>query len=257
MGIVNVTPDSFFPGARTEDVDQAIARGMALFDEGAGIVDVGGESTRPGAEPVSEAVELDRVVPVVEALAKIGRVSIDTTKNVVARECVAVGASLINDVSGSLGQVAGELGVGWVAMHAKGTPKDMQLDPTYDDVVAEVSAWLLDKVNVAHSHGIQELWLDPGIGFGKTEAHNWSILRHCDEFAALAHEHGARLVIGTSRKRFLGNVGQGPFLEVDDRLAPSLATAITALEAGADMVRVHDVLATVQASRILYEEMAS
>jgi dihydropteroate synthase len=257
MGIVNVTPDSFFSATRTQDTKAAIARGLELFQQGARIVDVGGESTRPGATPVELDVEIKRVLPVVAVLAEFGRVSVDTTKPEVARAAVAEGATLINDVSGSLSKVAGELGVGWVAMHAKGTPQNMQNDPRYGDVVAEISDWFVERAGEAREAGIVELWLDPGIGFGKTEAHNWTILRHCDELAALASTLQAGLMIGTSRKGFLGNIGQGPRLEVDDRLAPSLATAVAAMEAGAGLVRVHDVLATVQAARIMSETMAA
>jgi dihydropteroate synthase len=256
MGIVNVTPDSFFPEARTADVDAAIARGRDLFIEGAAIVDVGGESTRPGATPVELSVELERTAPVVAGLRGHGRISIDTTKADVASACVAAGATLINDISGTLSGLAGELKVGWVAMHAQGNPQTMQLDPHYDDVIAEISAWFVEKAAEARSNNVQELWLDPGIGFGKTEEHNWTILRHCDELAALAHSLGALFLVGSSRKGFLGDLGHGPRLAVEDRLAPSLATAVAAMEAGADFVRVHDVLATVQAARIKNETMA-
>ena len=254
MGIVNVTPDSFFADQRTESAEDAIARGITLFAEGAQIVDVGGESTRPGAEEVDEATELARVLPVVEALASFGRVSIDTTKAAVARAAVGAGATLVNDVSGDLGSVAAELGVGWVAMHAKGTPQTMQNDPQYGDVCAEVWEWLARKADEAHRFGIAEVWLDPGIGFGKTAEHNWSLLRRTDEFALRAHDLGASLLIGTSRKRFLGSLGGGD-RPAEERLDASLATAMVALAAGADGVRVHDVAATVQAVRIYDEEL--
>jgi dihydropteroate synthase len=254
MGIVNVTPDSFFAAARTEDIDAAIARGSELFDLGATIVDVGGESSRPGASSVDESVEIARVIPVIEALAGHGRVSVDTVKPAVARAAVEAGATLINDVSGTLAPIAAEAGVAWVAMHAQGTPQTMQESPSYGDVVAEVSSWLAQKAEEARALGIAELWLDPGIGFGKTQDHNWSLLRHTDQLAALCAEHGAKLLVGTSRKRFLGGA-EGSEIEVDDRLAGSLATAIVAMEGGADMVRVHDVLATVQAARLMTEEM--
>lgn len=254
MGIVNVTPDSFFASARTEQVGDAIVRGRALFDEGAHLVDVGGESTRPGANPVSASEELLRVIPVIEGLRGIGRISVDTRKEEVAREAVAAGATMINDVSGTLASVAGELGVAWVAMHAQGTPATMQDDPHYDDVVEEVSAWLLDHAHQARAAGVEELWLDPGIGFGKSFEHNWALLAHVDHFASLAERCEAGLLVGTSRKGFLGEsrVGtEGP----DDRLEASLATAVAAYEAGARMVRVHDVAVTVQAMRIVLEEV--
>ena len=254
MGIINVTPDSFFAAGRTERVDTAIARGHAHFDAGASIVDVGGESSRPGAVSVPVDVEIARVVPVIEALSRVGRVSVDTVKPEVAAAAVEAGASLINDVSGRLAATAAALGVGWVAMHAKGTPATMQDNPTYDDVVAEVSAWLDAKAQEAASLGVRELWLDPGIGFAKTFDHNWSLLRHGDELATLAHERGSTFLIGTSRKRFLGEIG-GHDLAPEDRLAASIATAVAAMSAGADVVRCHDVEATVQAARVFSEKM--
>jgi dihydropteroate synthase len=257
MGVVNVTPDSFFAAARTQETEAAIHRGAALLEEGATIVDVGGESTRPGAIPVESSLERDRVLPVVEVLSRLGRVSIDTTKAEVAAAAVEAGATLINDVSASLAEVAGALKVGWVAMHAKGTPQTMQDHPSYDDVVAEISSWFVAKADEARAAKVGELWLDPGIGFGKTWEHNWTILHHCDELAELARSLGAGLLVGTSRKRFLGELSSGRRLEVDERLAPSLATAVVAMEAGAGMLRVHDVLPTVQAARIMYERMAA
>ena len=254
MGIVNVTPDSFFAEQRTESVDAAVTRGTLLFAQGAAIVDVGGESTRPGATPVSEVDELARVVAVVAALSELGPVSIDTTKEEVARQCVAAGAVMINDVGGRLAPVAGELGVAWVAMHAKGTPQTMQDDPRYDDVVEEVRDWLLAKIGEARDVGVTDVWIDPGIGFGKTAAHNWTLLRHCDEFASLAAETETRLLVGTSRKRFLGMLG-GEERPVNERLAASVATATAALEAGAALVRVHDVAESVEATKLLTEEL--
>jgi len=256
MGIVNVTPDSFFPGSRTAEIDASIERGLRLFAEGAAIVDVGGESSRPGASLVPEADELARVIPVIEALRHAGRVSVDTVKPAVARAAAAAGSTLINDVSGTLAAVAAELGIGWVAMHAQGTPSTMQDNPTYDDVVAEVITWLDDAATAATTAGVGEVWLDPGIGFGKTSAHNWSLLRHTDVLVSLAERHGAQVLVGTSRKRFLGD-GPAGVLEVGDRLAGSLATAIAAIEGGAHMVRVHDVDATVQATRLMAEEMVA
>ncbi len=251
MGIVNVTPDSFFATARTQEADAAIERGQLLFEQGADIVDVGGESTRPGATPVDEATELARVLPVVRALSTLGRVSIDTTKRTVAEASVEAGATLVNDVSGTLARCAGEAGVGWVAMHAQGTPQTMQENPYYDDVVAEVEAWFQVKAEEAHGAGVNEIWLDPGIGFGKTAEHNWTLLRHCDELAVCAENLGATLLVGTSRKGFLGDASGGS--DVDDRLPASLATALVAMETGAGMVRVHDVKESVQAARVMFE----
>jgi dihydropteroate synthase len=254
MGIINVTPDSFFASARTEHVDDAIARGLVLFAEGADIVDVGGESTRPGASPVRESEELLRVIPVIEGLAGRGRISIDTTKEGVARAAVVAGASMINDVSGTLAYVAAELEVAWVAMHAKGIPATMQDDPHYGDVVSEVAEWLEAHARLAREAGVGELWLDPGIGFGKTFEHNWALLAHLDYFSALADRFDAGLTVGTSRKQFLGELGRTS-LGPEDRLEGSIATAVAAYEAGARMVRVHDVAVTVQAMRIVLEEV--
>ncbi len=244
MGIVNATPDSFFPASRTVAVDDAIERGCVHFASGADVVDVGGESTRPGASPVGEVEEMSRVLPVIRALAVVGRVSIDTQKASVARAGVAAGATIVNDVSGTLAEVAGELGAGYVAVHRQGEPATMQEDPHYDDVVAEVSAALRDLAGRARGAGVGSLWLDPGIGFGKTLEHNLALLASVAHFAALASEFDAGVLIGTSRKRFLGALGTRP-LEVDERLEGSMATEAWSLAEGATMVRVHDVAAAV------------
>ena len=253
MGVLNATPDSFYEGSRITGA-AAVDRGLAMVAAGADWIDVGGESSRPGADHVDVRAEIDRVLPVVEGLAGHALLSIDTTKAEVAVAAVAAGATLINDVSGTLAPLAAELGVGWVAMHAQGPPATMQDAPHYDDVVAEVSAWLEAKAVEARQLGVGDLWLDPGIGFGKTFAHNWTLLRHADELAALAERLDARLLVGTSRKRFLGEPG-GPGLAPEERLGASLATALAAMEAGAAMVRVHDVTATVQAARVFAEEV--
>jgi dihydropteroate synthase len=200
MGVLNVTPDSFSDGGRWFEPAAAIAHGRELIAEGADVVDVGGESTRPGAEPVSEAEELRRVVPVVAALAPEVRVSIDTVKPAVARAAVAAGATLINDVSASLYEVAAETGAGWVAMHMRGTPATMQSRADYADVVAEVRDHLAERAARADAAGVAEIWLDPGIGFAKTADHNLALLRRLDELVAL----GRPVVVGTSRKSFLG-----------------------------------------------------
>ena len=220
MGVLNVTPDSFSDGGRWFDPDAAIAHGLAMAEEGADVIDVGGESTRPGAEPVDDAEERRRVVPVVEALAGRVRVSVDTTKASVAEAAVAAGATLVNDVSASLHEVAAATGAGWVAMHMHGTPRTMQDDPRYDDVVADVAAFLADRVDAARTAGVEEVWVDPGIGFGKTVDHNLALLRHLRRLGP----DGVPLVVGTSRKSFLGRLtgGAGP----DDRLEGSLATAV-------------------------------
>ncbi len=243
MGIVNVTPDSFFPESRAASASEAIARGRAFFDAGAAVVDVGGESTRPGASAVALDEELARVLDTVRTLALDGVVSIDTQKEGVARAAVAAGAAIVNDVSGTLADVAGALGCDYVAMHRQGTSATMQLSPRYDDVVAEVSAALAALGERARRAGVGRLWLDPGIGFGKTFEHNLELLAHLEHFVALAARYDAEVLVGTSRKRFLERFGD-PDDGVDDRLAASLATAAWSMLSGVDMVRVHDVDAT-------------
>ena len=249
MGVLNVTPDSFSDGGRWLDPAAAVAHGLDLVSEGETVVDVGGESTRPGAAPVAEDEELRRVLPVIEALAPQVRVSIDTRKARVAERAVEAGATLINDVSASLHEVAAAAGVGWVAMHMRGEPETMQDDPVYADVVAEVRSYLVRRADAARAAGVDEVWIDPGIGFGKTAAHNLSLLKATRAFAAT----GYPVVIGTSRKGFLGALagGAGP----DDRLEGSLATAVWAVANGAAMVRAHDVEATVQALRVVAEPL--
>jgi dihydropteroate synthase len=250
MGILNVTPDSFSDGGRWFATDRAVARGLALVAEGADIVDVGGESTRPGAAEVPVAEELRRVLPVVEALSPHVRVSVDTTKDAVAEAAVGVGATLINDVSASLWPTAARCGVGWVAMHRRGLPATMQDDPRYDDVVAEVRDLLAGRAARALDAGVREVWIDPGIGFGKTVDHNLELLAGIEALVATGHP----VMVGTSRKGFLGILAAGPDgtpSPVGDRLPGSLATATWALQQGAGMVRVHDVAATVQAALLV------
>jgi dihydropteroate synthase len=250
MGIVNVTPDSFFPASRTEVSDAAIFRGRQFFDDGVDVVDVGGESTRPGALSVDAEEESRRVVGVIRELSRYGRVSIDTQKESVARAAVSAGAGIINDVSGTLVELAGELGVGYVAMHRQGDSATMQLHPHYDDVVGEVALFLQSLAERAHRAGIHDLWLDPGIGFGKTLEHNLALLAHVERFVQLAANFDAGVLIGTSRKRFLGSLGPHA-LEVDDRLEGSIATEAWALLHGASMVRVHDARAAVQLRELI------
>jgi len=216
-----------------------------MIAEGADIVDVGGESTRPGARRVEEREELRRVLPVIEALSAHVRVSIDTTKADVAAAAVSAGATLINDVSAELWAVAAERGVGWVAMHRQGTPADMQRSPHYGDVVGEVSSFLVERAEAARAAGVSEVWIDPGIGFGKNVQHNLALLGAVDALADM----GYPLLLGTSRKSFLGVISplpDGSPAPVDDRAPASLATATWALAQGASMVRVHDVAASVQ-----------
>ncbi|HEX3979807.1 MAG TPA: dihydropteroate synthase [Acidimicrobiales bacterium] len=250
MAILNVTPDSFSDGGLWFDPDRAVERAEEMIAEGADIVDVGGESTRPGAEPVPVDEELRRVVPVVEALAGRVRLSVDTTKEKVAVAAVQAGASLINDVSASLWEVAARLGVGWVAMHRKGSPATMQQDPHYGNVVAEVAALLCERAVTARAAGVDEVWIDPGIGFGKSVDHNLRLLGCLADLVAT----GYPVMVGTSRKSFLGALSRspgGPAVPVADRLPASLATATWAMQQGARMVRVHDVSATVQAARLV------
>jgi dihydropteroate synthase len=255
MGILNVTPDSFADGGRYLAADAAIAHGLEMVAEGADIIDVGGESSRPGAEPVPEAVEMARVIPVVEALAPVVRVSIDTVKPAVAAAALRAGASVVNDVSSSLSEVAAAGDAGWVTVHMQGSPATMQAAPHYDDVVSEVFGFVLDRARAARAAGVREVWVDPGIGFGKTVAHNLSLLHHLPELVAGAADAGcAGVLVGTSRKRFLGVLaalpGNDQALGVDERVEGSLATAALAMVAGAAVLRVHDVAVTVQAARL-------
>jgi dihydropteroate synthase len=249
MGVLNVTPDSFSDGGRYLDPAAAVAHGMRLIAEGADIVDVGGESTRPGAVPVDALTEQERVVGVIRALAGHVRVSVDTTKAAVAEAAIEAGATLINDVSASLWPVAAAAGVGWVAMHMQGRPATMQRAPRYDNVVGEVRRFLAERADAAAQAGVEEVWVDPGIGFGKTLEHNLALL--CSLRTIVAD--GRPVLVGTSRKSFISAVlgGAGP----DDRLEGSLASAVWALTQGATMVRVHDVAATVQAARVVGRDL--
>jgi dihydropteroate synthase len=259
MGVVNVTPDSFSDGGRYLDHAAAIAHGQALAAQGADIVDVGGESTRPGAEPVPDADELARVLPVVEGLVAAGvRVSIDTRKADVAEAAVAAGASLINDVSATLADVAAATGAGFVAMHMLGDPRTMQREPQYEDVVAEVRDFLVERAEAAVKAGVGEVWIDPGIGFGKRLEHNLDLLANLDELVAT----GFPVLVATSRKSSLGvlaakadRVADTP--PVHDRLEGSLTTAAWALWRGAAMVRVHEVAETVRVVRKVRALMAA
>jgi len=250
MGVVNVTPDSFSDGGRYLDHAAAIAHGRAVVAAGADWVDVGGESTRPRAEPVPMEEELRRVVPVVEALTADGvAVSVDTRKAEVARAAVDAGARMVNDVSASLAEVAAAGGVAFVAMHMLGDPRTMQDDPEYDDVVVHVRDFLVERADAARAAGVGDVWIDPGIGFGKTLAHNLDLLANLDVLVAT----GYPVLVGTSRKTMLGTLAarvDGPGAAAappSDRLEGSVATAVWALRHGAAMVRVHDVAATVRA----------
>jgi dihydropteroate synthase len=243
MGVVNVTPDSFSDGGLFLEADAAIEHGLRLADEGAAVLDVGGESTRPGAAPVDADEELERVLRVVEALAAAGRrVSIDTTKLEVARAALSAGATIVNDVSafrfspGMAGLVA-EAEAECCLMHMLGEPRTMQVDPRYDDVVSDVKAFLEERLAFAVAEGVAEerVWLDPGIGFGKTVEHNLELLRRLDEIVAI----GRPVVVGTSRKSFLGKLTGGR--PESERLPGTIATNVMAFERGATIFRVHDV----------------
>jgi dihydropteroate synthase len=252
MGIVNVTPDSFSDGGLFLQSDAAVAHGLELLAEGASILDVGGESTRPGAAAVAIDEEIRRVVPVIEQLSAHGRISIDTRRAEVARAAVAAGATLINDVSAQLWPVAAELGVGWVAMHMQGEPATMQLDPVYTDVVAEVCAFLEQRATEAERAGVSEIWIDPGFGFGKTLEHNLTLLAKLDQVVAL----GWPVLVGTSRKATLGRIladsdGVAEPVEPQDRLAGSIASEVWAMHRGAAMIRAHDVRAAIQAAKVV------
>ncbi|MDQ4131734.1 MAG: dihydropteroate synthase [Actinomycetota bacterium] len=252
MGVLNVTPDSFSDGGEWFQPEAAVAHGLEMVAEGADIVDVGGESTRPGSQPVDEREELRRVVPVVEALSPHVRVSVDTRKAAVAEAAAVAGATLINDVSASLWEVAAAAGAGWVAMHMRGEPATMQVAPRYDDVVGEVREFLVARAEKAQQAGVTEVWIDPGFGFGKTLAHNLQLLRHLDALVAT----GFPVLVGTSRKSFVAQLAAGEGESpppVDDRLEGSLATAAWAVTQGAGMVRVHDVKATAQLVRLAGE----
>jgi dihydropteroate synthase len=249
MGVLNVTPDSFSDGGQWIEPQVAIEHGRRMVSEGAAVIDVGGESTRPGATPVPEAEELSRVLPVIEALAGETRISIDTRKAAVARAAVAAGATIINDVSAQLWSVAAETGAGWVAMHMPADPLVMQRHAHYEDVVDEVRRYLVERAETATSHGVHEVWIDPGIGFGKLARHNLLLLRHLDALA----KTGFPVVIGTSRKSFLGALapgGDGTPAAPSDRLEATLATSTWAALHGADLIRVHDVGPAVQALRL-------
>ena len=244
MGVVNVTPDSFSDGGRYLDPEAAIARARSLAEQGAELVDLGGESTRPGALPVDADEELGRVLPVIDGLSRAGlpaRISVDTSKAVVAARALEAGASFVNDITALRGDpemvgVLASSGAECCLMHMLGSPRTMQADPRYDDVVSEVKAFLEDRLSFATGRGIEEgrIALDPGIGFGKTVEHNLELLRRLDELVDL----GRPVVVGTSRKSFIGRItGRA----VDERLAGTIATNVLAFLRGARIFRVHDV----------------
>jgi dihydropteroate synthase len=255
MGVVNVTPDSFSDGGAFEDAADAIAHGRRLAAEGASILDIGGESTRPGADPVPVEEELRRVIPVVEGLAG-ARISIDTMKLAVAKAAVEAGATYVNDVTAfrndpDLAGFVADRGLDCCLMHMLGEPRTMQADPRYDDVVDEVKAFLSERMEAAVHAGVREerIQLDPGIGFGKTLAHNLELLRRLDELTEL----GRPLVIGTSRKSFLGKLTGR---DVTERVPGTIATCVLALERGASVFRVHDVAEVSDALKVAAATLA-
>jgi dihydropteroate synthase len=253
MGIVNVTPDSFTDGGMYLTTDDAVRHGARLVDEGADVLDVGGESTRPGAEPVDVVEELRRVIPVIEGLTEMQQttpISIDTRKPEVARAALEAGARIVNDVTasrdGAMLEAVADTDAGIVLMHMLGEPQTMQDDPRYDDVVAEVHEFLRERIEAAVFAGIAEerVCVDPGIGFGKNVEHNLALLRSVSALRLL----GAAVMVGASRKRFIGVLTGAE--DPADRLEGSLAAAVLAASLGADVVRVHDVAPTVRALRV-------
>ena len=251
IGVLNVTPDSFSDGGEFAASAAALSQGRALFEQGADLIDVGGESTRPGADPVAASVEQERVVPVIAELAASGvATSVDTTKASVARAALRAGAKVVNDVSAlgdpDMASVVAEAEVGVILMHMQGEPRTMQKEPHYQDVVAEVTQFLVDKAATAEKEGIRRdrIALDPGIGFGKTFEHNLELLRGLD----IMVETGYPLVVGTSRKSFLGVI-LGENLPPKERDAATGATVALAIEQGVAAVRVHNVAMTVQIAR--------
>lgn len=251
MGIVNVTPDSFSDGGKYASTNSAVEHGLQLIAEGADILDIGGESTRPGATPVSQDDELSRVIPVIEALSAVTTIplSIDTYKPEVMRAAIAAGADIVNDVRAlqevNALEIVAESNVGICLMHMQGTPQTMQLDPAYTDVIAEVKQFLMDRLVASMAHGIakERILLDPGFGFGKTTAHNIALIQHLDSLADL----GLPLLVGLSRKSVLGKISGG---DESQRLHASIAASVISVMKGAKIVRVHDVKATVDALKV-------
>jgi len=254
MGILNLTPDSFSDGGRFNTTDKALVQAIKMIEQGADIIDIGGESTRPGADKVSVEEEIARVVPVIEALAKKSDIpiSIDTYKSEVARRSLEAGVSIINDISGlrfdpQMAGVAVKYKAGLVLMHIKGTPEDMQKDPQYDDLLDEIKSYLNGSIKIALEAGVERsaIAIDPGIGFGKTVAHNLSLIKNLAYFKDL----GYPIVIGASRKSFIGKLNND--IPASERLPGSLAAAILAVQNGANIIRCHDVAETKQALKIM------
>lgn len=254
MGVLNVTPDSFSDGGRHADWGQAVTRGLEMLQQGADILDIGGESTRPGADPVSDTEESHRVIPVIKALraqAPKALISIDTSKASVAEAALEAGVDILNDVTAGLGDprmmdLAAESGAGYILMHMRGTPRTMQMNPEYHDVAAEVLAFLRERMRTAEARGVDphQIALDPGIGFGKRLEHNLQLIAGLGAFAST----GRPLMLGVSRKRWLGTLTGR---EVNDRLAASLAGAAACVERGANIIRVHDVIESCDMVRVI------
>jgi len=244
MGVINVTPDSFSDGGRFLQSEDALAQALRLAGEGADYLDIGGESSRPGADEVGEQEELDRIVPVIERIvSEIDvPVSVDTYKPRVAAECLASGARFVNDITGfedpEMIRAVAEAGAGVVIMHMRGRPKTMQSDVHYEDLIQEIRTFLQERAGRAREAGIEQIAVDPGIGFGKTAAHNFELIRRLDELASL----GLPILVGPSRKSFLGSLPSG--LPAEERLEGTLAAVAVAVMNGAAIVRVHDVAET-------------
>ncbi len=260
MGVLNVTPDSFSDGGEYHNPAKAIAHGLEMFAEGADIIDIGGESTRPGSKAVSVAEQLKHVVPVVEALSKQGDkpISVDTSSAEVARQALAAGAGIINDISAGradrqMFEVVAESGCPVVLMHMQGTPEDMQGEPHYEDVVEEITGFLAKAIERAIAGGVHRdrIIVDPGIGFGKTIEHNLQVLRNLEEF----HRLGRPLLVGTSRKSFIGRILSQDLPK--ERIWGTAATVALAVAAGAHIVRVHDVYQMCQVASMAYAITAS
>jgi len=253
MGILNTTPDSFSDGGKWGTIDRAVSHAERMLADGAHLIDVGGESSRPGAEPVDRDTELGRVIPVIERLAGRCILSIDTAKPEVAEAALDAGAHIVNDITASLDEVAGSRGAGWIAMHMRGEPRTMQENPTYDDVVDDVTESLLDYTARGNRAGVAKLWLDPGIGFGKTTNHNLNLLRSIKNLTRV----GPELVIGVSRKRVIGQIhalsdgNHAETVPVHDRLEGSTLSAVWSWWEGSHIVRAHDVRSAACAARLV------
>ena len=251
MGILNVTPDSFSDGGRFLHHDNAVSRGLELIGQGADIIDVGGESTRPGSLPIMEEVEIKRVLPVIQALVSRAPVSIDTTKAAVAAKVLEAGAFLVNDVSGltadaDMAKVIADYDASCCIMHSKDTPLTMQDNPHYDDLIREVCDFLDRQINAALDAGIKQdkIWIDPGIGFGKTLQHNLLLIKHLDELKRF----GMPILLGVSRKSFIGTILGG--IPPKERVDGTVAACILGMQHGANILRVHDVDHVSQAIKV-------